>query len=136
MVEEEKEKVQTSKEKGDNKAYRTAEEEKNIKKEPKDESFLDISLDDKELLNEFDRALNKVEKDKDEFVRIFIFNLLKAKFLLDNYIVHHVMDDVESVGENPWKLQYLTKENGTRYPKAVSTNLDVQKELVHLLSVP
>jgi hypothetical protein len=43
-----------------------------------------FNLDDKELIHEFD----KVQVDE-EFVKRFGFNLLMAKFLLDNYLVHH-----------------------------------------------
>ena len=64
----------------------------------------DFILDDKELLNEFKKAL-EVVKDKSKFVKQFTFNLLKAKFFLDNYIVHHSLNDREMVGDNPWKLQ-------------------------------
>lgn len=96
---------------------------------------LTFTLDDKELLNEFLGALMAVE-DKAEFVRRFAFNLLKAKFLLDNYIVHHTLNDKESLGDNPWKLQcYYLETKKKRYPKNLSSIQDVQKELVHLLSM-
>lgn len=92
-------------------------------------------LDDKELLNEFNKALDHVD-DKVEFVKDFAFNLLKAKFLLDNYIVHHSLNDKELSGDNPWKLQYYYFETKKkRYPKNLTSTLDVQKELVHLLSM-
>ena len=92
-------------------------------------------LDDKELLNEFKDALIIVN-DKTEFARKFIVNLLKAKFFLDNYIVHHSLGDKELLGDNPWKLQYYYLESTKkRYPKNIADNIDVQKELVHLLSM-
>jgi len=92
-------------------------------------------LDDKELLNEFNKALEHVD-DKVVFVKDFAFNLLKAKFLLDNYIVHHSLNDKELSGDNPWKLQYYYLETKKkRYPKNLTSTLDVQKELVHLLSM-
>lgn len=94
-----------------------------------------FSLDDKELLNEFNSALAYVD-DKKDFSKDFAFNLLKAKFFLDNYIVHHSINDKELSGDNPWKLQfyYLEKKN-KRYPKNLTSAQDVQKELVHLLSM-
>ena len=49
-------------------------------------------LDDKELINEFD----KVERKNKDFVKNFAFNLLKAKFLLDNYIIHHTYEEDKS----------------------------------------
>ena len=92
-------------------------------------------LDDKELLNEFIDALNAVD-DRAEFARKFIYNLLRARFLLDNYIVHHTLGDKELSGDNPWKLQYYYLENKKkRYPKNLTSTPDVQKELVHLLSM-
>lgn len=66
----------------------------------------DFILDDKELLDEFKNSLAGAA-DKAYFARQFAFNLLKAKFFLDNYIVHHALDNKETVGDNPWKLQCL-----------------------------
>ena len=94
-----------------------------------------FTLDDKELLDEFGKAF-LFEKDKVLFAKNFAFNLLKAKFLLDNYIVHHSIDDKEQSGDNPWKLQYYYRENERkRYSKNITDNQDVQKEIVHLLSL-
>jgi uncharacterized protein with ParB-like and HNH nuclease domain len=94
-----------------------------------------FTLDDKELLNEFNKALHFVA-DEVEFVKDFALNLLKAKYLLDNYIVHHSQGDKEQLGDNPWKLQFYYLENAKkRYPKNISENPDIQKEMVHLLSM-
>lgn len=94
-----------------------------------------FTLDDKELLNEFNEALHFVD-DEVEFAKDFAFNLLKAKFLLDNYIVHHSLGDKEQTGDNPWKLQfYYLESSKKRYPKNITDNQDIQKELVHLLSM-
>ncbi len=84
-------------------------------------------LDDKELINEFDK-IDNLDKD---FVKRFIVNLLKAKYLLDNYIVHHANNE-DSIGDNPWKLQ---KWDNNGYTKDLSDNDSVQMELVHLLSM-
>ena len=95
----------------------------------------EFTLDDKELLNEFYKVLNSMD-DKAGFAKEFVFNLLKAKFLLDNYIVHHSIDNKELLGDNPWKLQYYYKENkNKKYPKNLTATQDIQKELVHLLSM-
>lgn len=95
-----------------------------------------FTLDDKELLNEIDKALNDVKDHEADFARHFIFNLLKAKFLLDNYIVHHALGDKELSGDNPWKLQFFYQENKKKqYPKNLASTPEVQKELVHLLSM-
>lgn len=91
-------------------------------------------LDDKELVNEFNKALKKVG-DRSEFVREFAFNLLKAKFFLDNFIVHHAQNDKELSGDNPWKLQYYFQDKKYRYPKNLSDDLDIQLEMVQLLSM-
>lgn len=96
---------------------------------------VEFTLDDKELLNEFAKALNYVD-DKAVFAKDFVFNLLEAKYLLDNYIVHHSINDKELSGDNPWKLQYYYLETKKKkYPKNLTATQDVQKELVHLLSM-
>ena len=92
-------------------------------------------LDDKQLLDEFDNSLDGTA-DKVNFAKQFAFNLLKAKFFLDNFIVHHALDNKETVGDNPWKLQCLYKENSKKqYLKNLSEDADIQKDLVHLLSM-
>ena len=101
----------------------------------KDFAPTEFTLDDKELLNEFYKVLDSMD-DKAGFAKEFVFNLLKAKFLLDNYIVHHSIDNKELLGDNPWKLQYYYKESkNKKYPKNLTATQDVQKELVHLLSM-
>lgn len=94
-------------------------------------SPVDFILDDKELINEFDKAF----KDKDaEIIKKFGFNLLKAKFLLDNYVVHHSNED-DTVGNNPWKLQYWQKEDKGYFKNLVGDNDEIQEKLVQLLSM-
>ncbi len=88
-----------------------------------------FNLDDKELIREFD----KVQVD-DEFVKKFGFNLLKAKYLLDNYIVHHSNED-DTIGNNPWKLQYWQKEGTKGYLKNLAGENETQSKLVQLLSM-
>ncbi|EJW90483.1 protein containing DUF262 [gut metagenome] len=98
----------------------------------------DFILDDKELLNEFQNALNalKTVDERTAFSRKFAFHLLKAKYLLDNYIVHHVLNDKELTGDNPWKLQcYHQESSRKRYAKNLSDSPKIQDELVHVLSM-
>lgn len=88
-------------------------------------------LDDKELINEFDKVQN-IDKS---FVKKFGFNLLKAKFLLDNFIVHHSNED-ETKESNPWKLQNWHKdEKKSEYLKNLDDKGTYQDKLVHLLSM-
>ena len=48
----------------------------------------DISLDDKQLIKIFEEKLNGTDQiEKEKFVKIFGFNLLKCKFLFDKYII-------------------------------------------------
>lgn len=100
----------------------------------KDCKYKDLILDDKELLNEFTEVLQCID-DKEKFAKLFIFNLLKAKYILDNYIVHHVLEGKEQSGDNPWQLQYYYRKINEKYPKNLSDDSYVQKELVHLLSM-
>lgn len=95
------------------------------------------ALDDKELLKELNRVLsqNRVKTNSAEFARQFLFNLLKARYLLDNYLVHHDVDQNESAGRNPWKLQYYHKLKSGHDLKNLAVDTDVQEELVHLLSM-
>ena len=96
---------------------------------------VDFNLDDKELLREFDVA--KVEP------RQFCFNLLKARYLLDNYIVHHSKEE-DTIDSNPWKLQKWTKEKikGKGHLKNLNDDVElqdngarVQDKLLQLLSM-
>ena len=94
---------------------------------------LQFNLDDKELLKEFAGY-----EDDENFVKTFGFNLLKAKYLLDNYVVHHSKED-DTSENNPWKLQYWQKEskkdNKKGYLKNLSSNLSLQQKLLQLLSM-
>lgn len=89
----------------------------------------DFTLDDKELIHEFD----KLHIDE-EFVKKFSFNLLQAKYLLDNFIVHHSNED-DTIENNPWKLQYWYKDGKNEYLKNHDDESDSQQKLVHLLSM-
>lgn len=98
-----------------------------------DEDFepASFNLDDKELLREFDKITQKVDES---FVKRFGYNLLKAKYLLDNYIVHHSNED-DTIPNNPWKLQYWQKDGAKGYPKNLDGESDVQHKMVQLLSM-
>jgi len=87
-------------------------------------------LDDKELIQEFD----KVKVVDEEFVKRFGYNLLKAKFLLDNYLVHH-SDEDDTIENNPWKLQYWYKDGKNEYLKNLDGESDYHNRLVQLLSM-
>lgn len=91
----------------------------------------EFNLDDKELLNEFDDAGMNSEK-----VKNFAFNLLKARFYLDNYIAHHSSEE-DTIDSNPWKVQIWRKDKETKkpHPENLCSNLSQQNKLVHLLSM-
>ncbi len=86
-------------------------------------------LDDKELINAFDKA----KPDRD-FAKRFCFNLLQAKYLLDNYIVHHSNED-DTAESNPWQLQYWQSEGRSSYPQNLSENRRLQEKMTQLLSM-
>ncbi|MBR5677999.1 MAG: DUF262 domain-containing protein [Paludibacteraceae bacterium] len=96
-------------------------------------SPIDFTLDDKELLDEFRKA-----KLDAEGVRRFAYILLKSKYLLDNYIVHHSRED-DTLESNPWKLQVWQKDKENK--KGLLKNLvehgnqSLQDKLVNLLSM-
>lgn len=70
------------------------------------------------------------------FAKAFGYNLLKAKFFLDNYIVHHSNED-DTLENNPWKLQYWHREGnrGKTYSKNLCEDDEIQDTLVQLLSL-
>lgn len=91
----------------------------------------DFYLDDKELLNEFSRA-----NMDSEGVKAFAFNLLKARFLLDNYVVHHSKEE-DTIDSNPWKLQVWYKDPETKKGrlKNLEEDRNLENKLTHLLSM-
>lgn len=90
----------------------------------------DFILDDKELIREFD----KVPNFDTSFAKQFGFNLLKAKYLLDNYLVHH-SEENDTLESNPWKLQNWYKEGSNEYLKNLDEAGNYQNKLVQLLSM-
>lgn len=97
----------------------------------KDFSPYEFNLDDKELLNEFyDAKMNA------ETIKKFAFNLLKMRYYLDNYIVHHSKEE-DTMESNPWKLQVWHKDKDTKKGqlKNLSEDKNVQNKLAHLLSM-
>lgn len=89
-------------------------------------------LDDKELIREFDKLKEENIQINAEFVKQFGFNLLKAKYFLDNYIVHHSNEN-DTIESNPWKLQVWQKDGKNEYLKNLDG--DNQHQLVQLLSM-
>ena len=61
--------------------------------------------------------------------------LSKAKFFLDNFIVHHSCED-DTMENNPWKLQlWQYGENARQYPKNLITDEYWQDKALQLLSM-
>lgn len=89
-----------------------------------------FTLDDKDLIDEFNILSTTPDNAK-----LFISNLVKAKYYLDNYIVHHVNSEKEHTGDNPWELEYYHVDGNNRHPKNLSEDSKIQDELVHLLSL-
>ena len=95
----------------------------------------DFNLDDKDLIKEFDQV-NGLGNFDENFVKVYGYNLLKAKFFLDNYIVHHSHEE-DAIDSNPWKLQQWQLEVGKKkmYLKNLEGNADEHDQLVQLLSL-
>jgi hypothetical protein len=93
-----------------------------------------FTLDDKELIREFDKLKEENIPLDEAFVKEFGFNLLKAKYYLDNCIVHHSNEN-DTMESNPWKLQYWQKEGKKEYLKNLDGESDIQHKLVQLLSM-
>lgn len=107
------------------------------------------TLDDKELLNAFDSYLKSDLDSKKRKSRAerFIINLLKARYFLDNFIVHHNLE-TEQLNSNPWDLKKYCKSKNDFETKNLVANLGkssgdaqgvheqcVQDELCQLLSM-
>lgn len=92
---------------------------------------LSFMLDDKELIKEFEKV-----NLTPEFVKNFAYNLLLAKYFLDNYVIHHANGE-DRVLENPWKLQYYYKKgNKAAYLKDLYEDRKAQQnEVIQLLSM-
>lgn len=94
---------------------------------------VDFQLDDKELLNEFYKADMGAKR-----IKKFAYTLLKARFFLDNFIVHHSKEE-DTLDSNPWKLQVWHKDFKASPVKEMLKNLvddrRLQDRLVHLLSM-
>lgn len=98
----------------------------------------EISLDDKRLLAFFETHLKKLsdQADRVEFVKGFIYGLLKIRFLLDQYILKRQY----AGSENYWSLKcvkfYDRKEEGKKdsysYVNSFENNSD---EILQLLSM-
>jgi len=74
----------------------------------------DIKLDDKRLLDIFDPFIKVERISKLEFVKDFIFNLLKTKLLFDKYIIKR-----EFTGNsNRWSLKSLRKQEDSNTSSA------------------
>lgn len=98
--------------------------------EDSDFSPSDFNLDDKELIKEFDWL-----KSDEETIKKFGYNLLKAKYYLDNFIVHHSNEN-DTIDSNPWALQLLQRDRNNRiYPVNLFEDVDLQRKTVHLLSM-
>lgn len=97
----------------------------------KDFNPLTFTLDDKELISEFEKVTITTK-----FVKTFAYNLLLLRYYLDNYIIHHV-NSADKSDENPWKLQYYYKrDKKAAYLKdLIEDDKSKQSELVHLLSM-
>lgn len=93
-----------------------------------------FTLDDKELIREFDKLKEENIPLDEAFVKEFGYNLLKAKYFLDNYIVHHSNEN-DTIDSNPWKLQFWQKEGKNEYLKNLDGESEIQHKLIQLLSM-
>ena len=102
-----------------------------LNKKYKKSEGIKFTLDDKELIKEFDKV-----NLTPEFVKDFAYNLLLAKYFLDNFVIHHTNGEDRAI-ENPWKLQYFYKKGSkAAYLKDLyEDNKAQQNEVIQLLSM-
>lgn len=89
---------------------------------------LDFTLDDKELISEFDKV-----SLTPQWVKRFAYNLLRAKYYLDNYVIHHTLGE-DKAEENPWKLQRYNNKDGKK-EEPNDRDRQLHAKLVQLLSM-
>ena len=88
-----------------------------------------VSLDDKQLLKTFDNFL--ISKDDcQEQIRCFVFELLKLKFLYDQFIIKHDSAD----DKNSWSLKQLKKQKSDKNAYYADTFGDGNRRVMMLLS--
>ena len=97
------------------------------------------ALDDKELLKAFDDFLELSDSESIRRKRAekFIINLIKVRYFLDNFIVHHNLE-TEELTSNPWKLEKYCKrdKDDVEYsPENLVNDTLIQDELRQLLSM-
>jgi len=90
----------------------------------------DIKLDDKRLIKSFEPLI-----EKKEFVKDFGFELLKSKYLFDNYIIKRDYSQNSEDGE--WSLKKLKQESSAQYSNSFGdeNNEQSNKQLIMLLSM-
>jgi hypothetical protein len=90
----------------------------------------DIQLDDKRLIKSFEPFI-----EKKEFVTKFGFELLKFKYLFDNYIIKRDYSQNSEDGE--WSLKKLKQESSAQYNNSFGdeNNEQSNKQLIMLLSM-
>ncbi|WP_297510173.1 DUF262 domain-containing protein [Flavobacterium sp.] len=93
-----------------------------------------FTLDDKELIREFDQLKDENIPMDEAFVKEFGYNLLKAKYFLDNYLVHHSNEN-ETPESHPWKLQRWQKEGKNERLVNLCEDRELQQKIVQLLSM-
>ncbi|MGQ2091223.1 DUF262 domain-containing protein [Ornithobacterium rhinotracheale] len=91
-----------------------------------------ISLDDKNLLEAFESHLGKKE-NKEEFVKKFACNLLKARFLFDKYIIKREYTSKS----NDWSLKCMTSYKNKKNIQVNYTNtfVDENKRIIMIQSM-
>ncbi len=86
----------------------------------------DIALDDKRLLDTFELYI-----EKENFVKEFGFNLLKSKYLFDNYILKR---DYKDSNDGEWSLKVLINKKSAQYNNSFEDESE-NRQLIMLLSM-
>jgi len=94
-----------------------------ISHEKSEEKIADELLDDKKLLDAFNRVLSdgvsaegRIADDKEKFARRFIMCLLRTRFLFDEYIIKREYTNNSTEGEWSLKSLYVSKQRSEKKP--------------------
>ena len=96
-----------------------------------DKKIVDELLDDKKLIDSFDRVIEygvyengkRISENKAEFVKKFILCLLRTRFLFDHYIIKREFANEDAEGEWSLKALHVSGQQTKKKPYYINTRI-------------